>query len=158
MPVCVDRSLFWRDHQIILFADSDAAIVCYSPLEPKSWSDAIKTLEKVRAVHPGVQAYIAATKLDLMGGIMWSHLVKYGKNVTFFLGDKRNRPMDYEDTRIYTEKHKCGLHETSAKTGEGINELFLEVAADFLERFDAGLGDRSVRAGSEKRSSSCQIL
>ena len=66
--------------------------------------------------------------------------------------------MDYEDTRIYAEKHQCGLHETSAKTGEGVSELFQEVAEDFLERFDAGLGDHGAKGGSRKGSKSCALL
>ena len=54
--------------KMVCFPESDAAILCYNPLEPKSWSEAISILERVRTLHPGIQAYIAATKLDLMGG------------------------------------------------------------------------------------------
>ncbi|XP_055927127.1 ras-related protein Rab-24-like isoform X3 [Argiope bruennichi] len=98
----------------IYYRNSNAAIVCFDLTDvisferAKFWvSELLKSEEKCRL-------YLCGTKKDLIN-----------KN--------RKRAVDYYNVTDYADEVNAEVFETSSKTGEGVEELFLKIGENFLK-------------------------
>lgn len=94
------------------YRNARAAVVCYDLTDPESWKRAKFWVEEVRSHEETCKIYLCGTKLDLL------------KNT--------DRATDFRDVTKYTKEFDAKEFETSSKTGENIDQLFEEVAKDYL--------------------------
>lgn len=96
----------------IYYRGAKAAVVCYDLTDDLSWDKARFWVQEVLAHEQECRIYLAGTKFDLL--------------------EQKERPIDYHDTQDYAMTINAKLFETSARTGENIDELFQQIAVDFV--------------------------
>ena len=105
----------------IYYRGARAAIVCYDLTDPEAWDKVEFWISELQKFEEGCRIYLCATKSDLIAS-----RDAYGSKSG---GDARKRrAVDYHSAVEYAEKvGAAALVETSAKTGENVEELFLKV-------------------------------
>ncbi len=126
----------------IYYRGAAAAVVCYDVTDADSWERLGFWVRELRKFEENCRVYVCATKKDLLGG------------------NNKRRAVDYHNTTDYAEEEgtRCcfpsfflsfflnfitlvwksemlfsfSLFETSSKTGENVEELFLQIARDYL--------------------------
>ncbi|XP_057305884.1 ras-related protein Rab-24-like [Hydractinia symbiolongicarpus] len=96
----------------IYYRGAKAAIVCYDLTDDTSWDRARFWVQEVHGHEEECKIYLCGTKRDLL--------------------ENKERPIDYHDTTDYADTINAKLFETSSKTGENIDELFHQIATDYL--------------------------
>jgi len=102
----------------IYYRSARAAVVCYDLAHPKSFDKVRFWVEELLSNEEGCLIYIVGTKLDA---------IEEG-------GARANNP---EEIREYVRTIGSKHFETSARTGKNIEELFHEIAADYLKKEQA---------------------
>jgi len=97
----------------IYYRGAKAAIVCYDLTDDQSWDRARFWIQEVHGHEENCKIYLCGTKLDLI--------------------DVKERAIDYHDTTDYADTINAKLFETSSKDGTNIEELFEEIAADYIK-------------------------
>lgn len=100
----------------IYYRDAWAAVVCYDLTDVASWEKVKFWVNELQQYEPNCRIYFCGTKKDLIGlngtTPIETHVVQmFAKNFT----------------------RECPIFETSSKTGENIDELFLRIAKDFVK-------------------------
>jgi len=96
------------------YRDAAAAVLCYSVNDKESWQRLAFWIKELQKFEENCRLYICATKLDLVEG------------------RPKARVVDFYTTTDLAEEVGAQVFETSSKTGQGIRQLFSQVAADFL--------------------------
>ncbi|XP_076825553.1 ras-related protein Rab-24-like [Clavelina lepadiformis] len=116
----------------LYYRDAKAAIVCYDVTEQTSFQRARFWIDELLQNEENCKVYLAGTKIDLVQ----SHT--------------KPRSVDLHDVCDYGEAIKAAVLETSSKTGENVNDLFLKIAFDFtkdpynFEKLEDAICDASV--------------
>lgn len=147
----------------IYYRNAWAAIVCYDLTDLSSWEKAQFWVQELRHNEPNCRVYFCGTKLDLIEND--SSLRKVNDRMVKEFASAYMLPFAASETDDVVSSH---IFETSSKTGEGVKEIFLQIAKDFVKESkdrqpsspwagsDApfGLnGDRSING--EERSCKC---
>ena len=117
----------------IYYRGAAAAVVCYDVTNADSWERLGFWVRELRKIEENCRVYLCACKLDL-------------------LKNRRRRPVDYHNTVDFAEEEGATLFETSSKTGENVEELFLQIARDYLQRL------RNEEEEEEKRRRSNSVV
>lgn len=96
----------------IYYRGAKAAIVCYDLTDDQSWDRARFWIQEVHGHEEECKIYLCGTKRDLL--------------------EHKERAVDYHDTTDYADTINAKLFETSAKSGENIDELFEQIASDYI--------------------------
>ena len=92
------------------------------------------------------------------------HLINKRDNcVIYLLGnkvdDEEHRVMKYEEAKRFADTHKMQYFETSAKTGEGINDVFSNLVKDLLIAFPVSKPNAtdnfSIRTKKQNKKKKC---
>ena len=126
----------------IYYRGASAAVVCYDVTDADSWERLGFWVAELRRFEERCRVYLCATKADLVdarGG--------------------RRAAVDPHDAADYAEEEGCvGPIETSSKTGQNVEELFLRIARDYLEdprnraALERDVGGVGSAAGSQRGS------
>ena len=99
----------------IYYRGARAAIVCYDLTDPEAWEKVRFWVDELQRFQEGCRVYLCATKSDLIS-----------KENGY--GSRKRRAVDFHEAEEYAEEvGAAALVETSAKTGENVDELFLKV-------------------------------
>lgn len=103
----------------IYYRGAGAAIVCFDLTDRESYQKAKFWVSELRKHEEKCQIFLCGTKNDLIKE------------------EGRYRAISYHDVLDYAEEIGAKMFETSSKTGEGIAELFCQIAKDYLEVMSA---------------------
>lgn len=103
----------------IYYRGAGAAIVCFDLTDRESYQKAKFWVSELRNHEEKCQIFLCGTKNDLIKE------------------EGRYRAISYHDVLDYAEEIGAKMFETSSKTGEGIAELFCQIAKDYLEVMSA---------------------
>lgn len=95
------------------YRDAKAAIICYDLTDGSSFDRAKFWVNELKKHEESCKIYLCGTKKDL---------IRENRNA---------RSVDYHTTTDYADEINSKLFETSSKTGEGVQELFLDIATEF---------------------------
>jgi len=100
----------------IYFRSAKAAIVCYDLTDPRSFEKAKFWIDELQQSEEGCGIYVVGTKVDLVeeGGIP--------------------RAQSTEEVRSYCRGIGAKSYETSSKTGNGIEQVFQDIADNFVSK------------------------
>uniref|UniRef100_A0A915HXV0 Ras-related protein Rab-24 n=1 Tax=Romanomermis culicivorax TaxID=13658 RepID=A0A915HXV0_ROMCU len=108
----------------IYYRDAFAAIVCYDLTDRASFEKAVFWVEELVYNHPKCRVYFCGTKKDLLSE----------KFPTF------KREVTLEKVSSFAEslnlKYEPRFYETSSKSGQCVDEIFLQIAREYLEDDD----------------------
>ena len=113
-----------------------AAIVCYDITDTQSWEDTSKWIEKVNNINDTCRFYLCATKADLLQDIP--------------------RPVSPATVQQFACQVEATVFETSAKTGENIQEIFHQIAQDFVEQVKSHCQKEKVPVGLKLVETMCK--
>lgn len=99
----------------IYYRGAGAAIVCFDLTDRESYQKAKFWVDELRKHEEKCQIFLCGTKNDL--------IKEEGKF----------RAISYHDVQDYADDIGAKMFETSSKTGEGIAELFCQIAKDHIE-------------------------
>ncbi|XP_061473590.1 ras-related protein Rab-24 [Rhineura floridana] len=99
----------------IYYRGAKAAIVCYDLTDSSSFQRAKFWVNELQNFEENCRIYLCGTKSDLLDE------------------DRRRRGMDFHDVQDYADDIKAELFETSSKTGQNVDELFMKVAEDYAQ-------------------------
>ncbi|XP_066934856.1 ras-related protein Rab-24-like [Clytia hemisphaerica] len=97
----------------IYYRGAKAAVVCFDLTDDNSWDRARFWIQEVHGHEEECKIYLCGTKRDLL--------------------EHQDRAIDYHDTTDYADTISAKLFETSSKTGENIEELFTEIATEYMK-------------------------
>ncbi|CAN7938733.1 unnamed protein product [Ixodes hexagonus] len=98
----------------IYYRNAGAAVVCFDLVDRESFQKAKFWVEELRKYEEKCKIFLCGTKNDLIKE------------------EGRSRAVHYSDALDYADAIGAKMFETSSKTGEGIAELFNQVAEDYL--------------------------
>nr|XP_033783718.1 ras-related protein Rab-24 isoform X1 [Geotrypetes seraphini] len=98
----------------IYYRGAKAAIVCYDVTDSSSFQRVKFWVKELQSCEQHCRIYLCGTKLDLLEN------------------DRSKRQVDFHDVRDYAEEIKGRHYETSSKTGQNVDELFQNVAEDYV--------------------------
>lgn len=110
------------------YRNAFAAILCYDLTVESSWEHVKSWVCEIQKMEPDCRLYFCGTKLDLIRSKKFPRRVQ-DHQLRDFIAQLPN-------------KETIQIHETSSKSGEGVSELFRQIAADFLELEHADGGGR----------------
>lgn len=99
----------------IYYRGARAAIVCFDTTDGTSFERAKFWVDELKKHEESCKIYLCGTKLDLIKE------------------NSQARGIDYHTTTDYGDEIGAELFETSSKSGEGVQELFVRIAADFVK-------------------------
>uniref|UniRef100_A0A670IJH2 Ras-related protein Rab-24 n=1 Tax=Podarcis muralis TaxID=64176 RepID=A0A670IJH2_PODMU len=99
----------------IYYRGAKAAIVCYDLTDSSSFQRAKFWVNELQNFEENCRIYLCGTKCDLLDE------------------DRRRRGIDFHDVQDYADEIKAELFETSSKTGQNVDELFMKVAEDYAQ-------------------------
>ncbi|XP_026855889.2 ras-related protein Rab-24 isoform X2 [Electrophorus electricus] len=97
----------------IYYRGARAAIVCYDLTDSSSFLRAKFWVKELQTFEEHCKIYLCGTKNDLIEA------------------DRSMRQVDYHDVQDFAEEIGAHHFETSSKTGNNVDELFIKVALDF---------------------------
>jgi len=112
----------------IYYRSAKATIVCFDLTDPKSFDKVKFWVDELLGNEEGCDIYVVGTKLDLVQE-----------------GTERGRTP--EEVKDYAKKIDAKIFETSSKTGQGIDELFQDIAETYVRKLSGG-GDQSSSSSS----------
>jgi len=109
----------------IYYRGAKAALVCFDLTDGKSFDKVKFWVEELMQNEEGCAIYIVGTKLDL-------------------IQDGTPRSHSEEEIKSYAKSISARIYETSAKSGGGIEELFQEIATNFVLSLEGGAPRESL--------------
>lgn len=97
------------------YRGAKAGIVCYDLTDDLSWDRARFWVQELNAHEENCKIYLCGTKRDLVDS------------------GKGQRANDFHDISDYADTINAKLFETSSKTGTNVDELFEEIACDYMK-------------------------
>eukprot|EP01108_Squamamoeba_japonica_P001206 TRINITY_DN1483_c0_g5_i1.p2 TRINITY_DN1483_c0_g5~~TRINITY_DN1483_c0_g5_i1.p2 ORF type:complete len:179 (-),score=19.31 TRINITY_DN1483_c0_g5_i1:34-570(-) len=118
----------------IYYRAAKAALICFDGQSEASFERALSWLRELKEQEPGCRLYLVACKSDLVATAA--------------------NPVSMDRVRQIGDSEGARIHVTSAKTGEGVDELFCKVAEDWL---NAGAEDApdSLKLNPQPGQSQC---
>jgi len=101
----------------IYYRSAKATIVCFDLTDPKSFDKVKFWVDELLQNEEGCDIYVVGTKLDLIQE-----------------GTDRGRP--FQEVREYSMKIGAKVFETSSKSGDGIEELFHDIAETYVGKMN----------------------
>lgn len=98
----------------IYYRNAGAAVICFDLVDRESFQKAKFWVEELRKYEEKCNIFLCGTKNDLIKE------------------EGRPRAVHYSDAQDYADAIGAKMFETSSKTGEGIADLFFQVAVDHL--------------------------
>ncbi|CAN8023610.1 unnamed protein product [Ixodes persulcatus] len=116
----------------IYYRNAGAAVVCFDLIDRESFQKAKFWVEELRKYEEKCQIFLCGTKKDLIKE------------------EGRPRAVHWSDALEYADAIGAKLFETSSKTGEGIADLFCQVAEDYLDTvsLQKNKGEHDCRQGA----------
>jgi len=105
----------------IYYRSAKATIVCFDLTDSKSFDKVKFWVEELLTNEEGCDIYVVGTKLDLIQE-----------------GTERGRSAS--EVKEYSLKIGAKVFETSSKSGDGIDELFHDIAETYLIKLSSGTG------------------
>mmetsp|Transcript_5904 Transcript_5904/g.7967 ORF Transcript_5904/g.7967 Transcript_5904/m.7967 type:complete len:203 (+) Transcript_5904:503-1111(+) len=93
----------------VYYHSAGAALVCFDPMNRESWVRLAFWTKELMNNEPNCKIYITETKLDMVSG---------------------PRRVSEEEVQAYSNCISAQVHQTSAKTGYNVEELFMRMAMD----------------------------
>ncbi|GAA6083753.1 ras-related protein Rab-24 [Tachysurus ichikawai] len=119
----------------IYYRGARAAIVCYDLTDDSSFQRARFWVKELQTFEEHCKIYLCGTKYDLVEG------------------DRNARQVDYHDVQDFVEEIGAQHFETSSKTGNNVDSLFMKVAEDFSNSaFELLSEETGVNLGQKKNS------
>ena len=105
-----------RYHAIckIYYRNCRAAVICFDPSDPESFKRLRFWVKELKKISAQAKIYIAATKMDLIQD------------------GKKKFVVDQNDIDDLVREFGAKLFQTSAKTGKNVNDLFYDIAQDYI--------------------------
>uniref|UniRef100_A0A7S4NNU2 Ras-related protein Rab-24 n=1 Tax=Paramoeba aestuarina TaxID=180227 RepID=A0A7S4NNU2_9EUKA len=103
----------------IYYRAAKAAVICYDLTNPQSFDKVKFWAEELLKNEEGCAIYIVGTKVDLFE-------------------QQEGEGVKKELVKEYAEEMGAQTCQTSAKTGAGVDELFMKIAEDFTQKTQAG--------------------
>ncbi|XP_067133623.1 ras-related protein Rab-24-like [Centruroides vittatus] len=116
------------------YRDAKAAIVCYDLTDGSSFERAKFWVNELKKHEESCKIYLCGTKKDL---------IRENRNA---------RSVDYHTTTDYADEINTKIYETSSKSGEGVQELFLDIAMEFSKQKEV-LRENDTFSLKEKKAS-----
>ncbi|KAG9265900.1 ras-related protein Rab-24 [Astyanax mexicanus] len=119
----------------IYYRGARAAIVCYDLTDSSSFLRARFWVKELQTFEEHCKIYLCGTKNDLIEA------------------DRSARQVDYHDVTDFADEIGAQHFETSSKTGNNVDELFMKVAEDFSNSaFELMPEEKGVDLGQKKDS------
>jgi len=113
----------------IYYRSAKAAVICFDMTDPQSFEKAKYWVDELLQSEEGCLVYLVGTKLDLTRE-------QGGANVS------------QDEVRQFATKMNARVFQTSAKTGEGIEDVFQAIAENFLHGEDSPRHNENIKPGS----------
>jgi len=128
----------------IYYRSAKATIVCFDLTDPKSFDKVKFWVDELLANEEGCDIYVVGTKLDL-------------------IQEGTDRGRSASEVKEYASKIGSKVFETSSKTGDGIEELFYDIAETYVAKSSSGSGyfqaegasKVKVNTGEEQQKKCC---
>ncbi|XP_066501597.1 ras-related protein Rab-24 [Hoplias malabaricus] len=119
----------------IYYRGARAAIVCYDLTDSSSFQRARFWVKELQTCEEHCKIYLCGTKNDLIEA------------------DRSARQVDYHDVQDFADEIGAQHFETSSKTGNNVDEVFMKVAEDFSNSaFELMPDGKGVDLGQKKDS------
>lgn len=127
----------------IYYRDAFAAVVCYDLTDGESWEKVKFWVNELVQYQPTCRIYFCGTKQDLVekGGLKCRQVCAASV-------------ADFADSLQPTPPNRPRMYETSSKSGYNVEEMFVQVAREYLEdpTVDPTVEDRkSIKLNAEKK-------
>ncbi|XP_065831318.1 ras-related protein Rab-24-like [Oscarella lobularis] len=118
------------------YRGAKAAVVCYDVTVGESFGDARFWIKEVQKSEPNCKVYLCGCKVDLVRN-----------------GEKR-REVDEHNAADFAEEYETTFTETSSKTGENVDKLFLKIVEDYADLLPSLEEDESAVTALEESNKS----
>ena len=126
------------------YRTAQAAVVVYDVTSYNSFEQAQYWISELRdKANKDIIIALAGNKVDLCNDVTETEMMEEENNI-------ESRQVTREMAQIFAKENNLIHYETSAKTGECVHELFLQIAEDLLKKFKevSGACAESQRRGT----------